>query len=44
MRAYSQLFGPNVAGTAEIIKLAISERLKAGHLPVDGGASPTRFR
>lgn len=25
---YSQLFGPNVAGTAEIIKLAISERLK----------------
>lgn len=33
---YSQLFGPNVAGTAEIIKLAISERL-AGHLPVDGG-------
>ncbi|ORA64560.1 carboxylic acid reductase [Mycobacteroides franklinii] len=25
---YNQLFGPNVAGTAEIIKLAISERLK----------------
>jgi fatty acid CoA ligase FadD9 len=25
---YSQLFGPNVVGTAEIIKLAISERLK----------------
>ncbi|MUM19303.1 AMP-binding protein [Mycobacterium sp. CBMA271] len=25
---YSQLFGPNVAGTAEIIKLALSERLK----------------
>ncbi|AMT73247.1 carboxylic acid reductase [Mycobacteroides immunogenum] len=25
---YSQLFGPNVAGTAEIIKLAISGRLK----------------
>jgi fatty acid CoA ligase FadD9 len=25
---YSQLFGPNVVGTAEIIKLAISKRLK----------------
>ncbi|SLF47771.1 Probable fatty-acid-coa ligase FadD [Mycobacteroides abscessus subsp. abscessus] len=25
---YSQLFGPNVAGTAEIIKLAISKKLK----------------
>ncbi|MFF3572904.1 carboxylic acid reductase [Nocardia jiangxiensis] len=28
---YSQLFGPNVVGTAEIIKLAITERLK----PID---------
>ncbi|WP_374023026.1 carboxylic acid reductase [Mycobacterium sp. HNNTM2301] len=26
---YSQLFGPNVVGTAEIIKLAITQRLKA---------------
>lgn len=25
---YSQLFGPNVVGTAEVIRLAISERLK----------------
>ncbi|WP_067669956.1 carboxylic acid reductase [Nocardia miyunensis] len=28
---YSQLFGPNVVGTAEIVKLAISKRLK----PID---------
>jgi fatty acid CoA ligase FadD9 len=26
---YGQLFGPNVTGTAEIVRLAISERLKA---------------
>ena len=25
---YGQLFGPNVVGTAEVIRLAISERLK----------------
>ena len=28
---YSQLFGPNVVGTAEIIRLAITARLKAIH-------------
>jgi fatty acid CoA ligase FadD9 len=25
---YGQLFGPNVVGTAEVIRLAISERIK----------------
>jgi len=28
---YSQLFGPNVVGTAELIRLAISERIKPIH-------------
>ncbi|CPZ44682.1 Probable fatty-acid-coa ligase FadD [Mycobacteroides abscessus] len=40
---YSQLFGPNVAGTAEIIKLAISERLSRSPT-CRRWASPTRFR
>lgn len=31
MLPYSQLFGPNVVGTAELIRLAISERMK----PID---------
>ena len=33
---YAQLFGPNVVGTAAVMRLAISERLKPGDLPVYG--------
>ncbi len=32
---YDQLFGPNVVGTAELIRLAITDADQAGHLPVD---------
>lgn len=38
---YEQLFGPNVVGTAEVIKLAISSRIKP---PVDGTDRQIRHR
>ena len=32
---YSELFGPNVVGTAELIRIALTTRLQADHLRVD---------
>ena len=44
---YSELFGPNVVGTAELIRLAITTKLKAftyvSTLNVGDGIEPAKF-